>query len=854
MWANTQAEVCKVRTVCPQKVVAIKLARQYLGFVPRLTTAGLHWALVIIVGGCGGRKTQEEALPRAAEVVSTPVSDSPRPVEPDPVTTNAPLLRLPAEIALQIEQAVLDAVDQGHTPGAAVAIGSSEHLWFSAAYGDLERGQGARRVSHQTIYDLSSLTKPLVTAFALAQLVEQKKVSYDDPVAKHLPCFASGADSADKSSVTVAHLLLHTSGLPPVIAKSAYEGKSREAALNTICRAKLTARPGGVFRYSDIGYVILGALVEKLSGEPLERYFRSHIATPLGLETTRFGPLPKELIDACVAPTEYTEHRGDTRALICGQTHDPVAWRLGGVAGNAGLFSTAPDLSRYAQTLLRMARGTAGPDAPLSKAGFAAMITPRLVPGGRRNYGWDVETGYSKQRAEGFSDQAFGHSGFAGTSLWLDPVHDLFVLFLSNRVYPDGKGEVRPLQRRIAELALEARSRVFREDDRGVLAGIDVLESQDFALLAGSRVGLITNNAARTRDGRRTIDALVAAGVSLVRLFSPEHGLSAQREGKIADTVDARSGTPVVSLFGENKQPRSDAFANLDVVLFDLQDVGVRFYTYQATMRRAMEAAAQQGVRFVVLDRPNPLGAARVLGPTLDAHNQGTFINHYPLPLAHGMTMGELSKLFSQELKLTGSFDTVPLQGWSRTMTFTETQLPWFAPSPNLPDVATVQLYPAVALVEGTAVSVGRGTEVPFQVIGAPTFDARAFIATFDEAKLSGIRLDVTRFTPGSGRHRKRRCDGVRLHVEDTTAIDIRRLGYALVVALARTQPHVDPQRIEKMIGDQVVSKLLLERATDLSVADVIEQAIRKSDDGLSVFRTQRKSALLYSEPSGTAR
>ncbi len=753
----------------------------------------------------------------------------------------APLLRLPVSVALEIEQSVLAAIDEGTTPGAAVVIGDAQHVWYSASFGELERGAGARLVDRATIYDLSSLTKPLVTALALAQLVDQGRVEYEDPVAKHLPCFVRGA----KSRVTVAQLLLHTAGLPPVISRREYGGKSREQALRAICQAKLDAKPGASFRYSDIGYVILGALVERISGQRLDRYFEARIAKPLGLQSTRFGPLPDELIEACVAPTEYTDKRSGERELICGETHDPVAWRLGGVAGNAGLFSTADDLRRFAQALLR---GGALDDGTklLSKAAFAAMTEPREVPGGRRNYGWDVETAYSKQRAEGFSDLAFGHSGFAGTSLWIDPKLNMFVLFLSNRVYPDGQGDVRPLQRRVAELALRGREGVLLEKDVGVMTGIDVLESQRFAPLAEKTVGLITNNAARTRDGVRTIDALVRGGVKLVRLFSPEHGLSAMREGKVKDDYDARTGTPVVSLFGEHKKPRTDAFSGLDVVLFDLQDVGVRFYTYQATLRRAMAAAAEQGVPLMVLDRPNPLGAERALGPMLDSHSQGTFINHHPLAFEHAMTLAELAQLFRAELNIEVELSYSRVASWQRGWGYSRTQLPWFAPSPNLPDVATVDLYPAVALIEGTDISVGRGTEEPFRLIGAPKFDAVAFVRSVEEAKIRGATLTPTRFVPRSGRHRGRRCHGARLTVARESLQDPRLLGYALVLALARTQPHVDPQRVEKMIGDREVTQLLLGASADRPANEVIAQAIAKSDQGLEAFNQKRKQHLLY--------
>ena len=343
-----------------------------------------------------------------------------------------------------------------------------------------------------------------------------------------------------------------------------------------------------------------------------------------------------------------------------GEVHDPRAYRLGGVAGHAGLFSTAEDLAVYAQMMLQ--QGTYARRAhPQSRDGphdDAGLRSVRRAAG----LGWDKRSGYSSNRAELFTDRAYGHGGFTGTVIWIDPGLDLFFIFLSNRVHPDGKGNVNSLGRSPGH---RGRSR-FSDRCRGtstrlasparplpksanVRTGLDRLQQDGWQLLAGQRVGLITNHTGIDHRGRSNIQLLRdAPQVNLVALFSPEHGLAGQLDqSSIDDSTDARRGLRMLSLYGKTANPRPNNWQQVDTLVFDIQDIGTRFYTYVSTMGLAMQAAAEHHKRFVVLDRPNPINGVDVDGPILDEGRQ-SFVGFHTLPVRHGMTVGELARMFQR--------------------------------------------------------------------------------------------------------------------------------------------------------------------------------------------------------------
>jgi uncharacterized protein YbbC (DUF1343 family) len=373
-----------------------------------------------------------------------------------------------------------------------------------------------------------------------------------------------------------------------------------------------------------------------------------------------------------------------------------------------------------------------------------------------------------------------------------------------------------------------------------VKTGIDVLEADAFAPLRGLRIGLLTNRSGVDSAGRRDIDVLAhAPGVTLITLFSPEHGLAANREGRVGDDSDSLSGLPVRSLYGLDRRPTAAMLDGLDAVVVDLQDAGTRFYTYASTLAYLMEAAATQGLRVIVLDRPNPLRADRVQGPLLDADRRG-FTGYWPLPVRHGLTLGEFARLFQAEAKVDVQLQIIPMQGYRRDMWYDDTGLPWLPPSPNLTNLAATLLYPGVGIVEGAEVSVGRGTPTPFEVIGAPWIDGPQLAAELDTLQLAGLHFSATRFQPVAGPYAGETCQGVRILIDDRDAIDTPTLGIALAASLHRLYPsHFTLERILGNLGS---------RATlDAIRAGTPPSAITAAgQDALSAYRVRRAAFLLY--------
>lgn len=375
-----------------------------------------------------------------------------------------------------------------------------------------------------------------------------------------------------------------------------------------------------------------------------------------------------------------------------------------------------------------------------------------------------------------------------------------------------------------------------------VLAGIDVLAAEGFAPLAGKRVGLITNQTGRAADGRRTVDVLAAApGVKLVALFAPEHGLLGRvgDEGGIADSRDAATGRPVFSLYGQTRRPTAEMLAGLDVLVFDIQDAGVRYYTYSTTMAYAMEAAAKRKIEFVVLDRPNPLNGVAVEGPMLDP-DRLSFEGYFPLPLRHGMTLGELARLFNESNRIGAALSVVPMQGWRRALWFDETSIAWVNPSPSLRSVRANTFYPAVELLREGGVAVGRGTDAPFELFGAPWVEAEKLAGYLNAREIPGVRFEPLRFTPTEDVYAGRLCQGVRLVLTDRNALPVGRLGVELLAALARLYPN--DFKLEKTIR-LVGSKKTIEC---LQAGDDPRDIVAGWEADLEAFRRKRARTLLY--------
>jgi uncharacterized protein YbbC (DUF1343 family) len=531
-----------------------------------------------------------------------------------------------------------------------------------------------------------------------------------------------------------------------------------------------------------------------------------------------------------------------------GDVHDPRAYRLGGIAGHAGLFSTAKDLARFARVLLGL--GVVDGERVLPADIVTKMLAPHDVPGGIRALGWDMQTAYSANRGTAFSRRAVGHGGYTGTSLWIDPGQDLFVIFLSNRVHPDGKGSINALAGAIATLAgTTLAAPVPPITGAPLTLGIDVLATENFSPLRGLRFALLTNDSARTKDGARTTDVLAARhDFTLVALLSPEHGLSAIRDERIEDSVDANTKLPIASLYGGAFSPRVGRPAgprpvtlppNIDAVVVDLPDVGTRFFTYASTLHATMRAAAERGLQVIVLDRPNPINGIDVAGPILKPSEMSA-VNHHPLPIRHGMTMGELAEMMNADEHLGLRLDVVHMAGYNRQAYFDETGLAWWPPSPNLRTVGQTVLYPGVAILEATNISVGRGTDTPFEVIGAPWIDSRALVAMLAQSGLAGVSFEATSFTPTANPYRGKLCHGIRLHLENRAVFEPVRTGIA--IALALRQHHGkdwDASRLRRMLGDPAVAQAILDGS---HLADI--EVLYQTD--LDAFRTKRMKYLLY--------
>ncbi len=718
---------------------------------------------------------------------------------------------------------VESAIRRGELPGAVVAVGDRRGLRYLRAFGERTAGEA---MTIDTRFDLASLTKPL-TATAIMVLAERGVIDLRAPASSYL----RELQRPDKRAITLAQLLLHTSGLPKVNPLSACE-HGRAQARAAIARERLLTAPGGQFEYSDLGFILLGEVVEGVTSMSLDAFASSQLFVPLGMRDTAFRPAPGEAMRC--APTELRDD-----VLIRGVVDDPRAFRLDGVAGHAGVFSTAEDLARFSRMLLN--RGELDGVRVLRNETVAMFTAPHTVPGAVRSMGFDVQSSYALGKGRGMSPGAFGHGGYTGTSLWIDPAHDVFVIFLSNRVHVGPKGNIHPLASSVADLALRARRTAQATANAGrapIKVGIDVLEEEQFARLRGRKVAVLSHLPARDAKGVSTVDVIAHAREVVLRaIFSPEHGLAAQSEGKVASSK--LFNVPVHSLFGRTRAPTPEMLAGVDTVVIDLVDVGTRFYTYMATALAVAEAAGAAGIDVMLLDRPNPLGGTRVEGP-LSEPAFASFVNYHPLPLRHGMTAGELLSFLIEARDLRVRPHVVEVEGWRAEELFAETPLRWFPPSPNLPTPAHALLYPAIGLVEGTNVSVGRGTPRAFAVLGAPFIKGASLAETLRAAALPGLQVEATRFRPLVGPYQGKLIEGVSFALSDAHTFSAGRTGLAIAQALGRLYAEQwDRSRLGQMIASQATLDGL-ERGLPL------DGLVSAGEANLPKFLEQRLGALIY--------
>ncbi len=868
-----------------------------------------------------------------------------------------------------------DAVAVHHPPGAVVLIGHGGQVVFEQAYGDRKLAgepglngepSAAEPMTEDTIFDMASLSKCLSTATAVMQLYEQGKVQFDDPVEKYLPGFNAGHDP-ERAKVTVRMLLTHTSGeAPDVDLKDAW-GLAKPDFMEGVHRALTTpliSAPGEVFRYSDVNFILLGYMVQVLSGEPLDVYAQEHIFKPLGMTETRYLPLakacgPHRVVGAAIAwapapkgrmayacPTDDWStsllariapeaHDDEGRAdpatnpdydrLLRGTVHDPTTRRMGGVAGHAGVFSTAHDVSLFAQALLDRLAGRPS-NFPLKQSTLELMVTPeqpgaaagqvaaanaaerREIAAGEkpaapglaphypavpeqdlRGFGWDIDTAFSKPRGVVFPIGSFGHTGFTGTSLWMDPGSDTYVVLLANSIHPRGNAPISNLRGEVASAAAEAlglygsaaaatvvdceQPNTFCDPTKisNTRTGIDVLQEEHFAPLvqgldhAGHpfAVGLLTNQTGLDHTGRRTVDILstdlpkAVPRAKLVAIFSPEHGIFGKVDSMhVGSEVDPATGLRVTSLYGPteaDKRPTHEELKDLDAVVIDLQDAGVRFYTYDTVMGYFLEAAAREKTEFhhdlkvVVLDRPDLIGGEAVQGPVSDAElttGVAAYIDYMQLPVRTGMTIGELARYVVGVKHLNVDLTVVPMEHWSRGQYFDETGLPWVNPSPNLRTMTAAVLYPGLGFLDYSLVSVGRGTDTPFEFFGAAWMRGAEVAAALNARHIPGVSFSATTVSVAETANHYpfhgRTIDAVKISVTDRRVLDSPEMGVEILSVLHRMYP--------AQFGLEKTLRLVGSRST--------VEAIERGDDPRSIakgwgpklaaYRAVRASFLLY--------
>ncbi len=752
----------------------------------------------------------------------------------------------------QVDAIINDAVQTNLIPGAVLLIGHNGQIVYRRAFGSRSLIPDREPMTLDTIFDAASLTKVVATTPSIMKLFEAGKIRLDDPVTKYLPEFQGG-----KSGITIRLLMTHFSGLPPdlplVPRWSGYETGIQKAL--TIVPV---APPGARFMYSDINFILLAEIVHRLSGELLSQFAHEQIYAPLKMDETEFQPAAA--LRPRIAPTEIDP---DTGQPMRGVVDDPTARYMGGIAGDAGLFTTADDLAKYAFMIL--GRGEyqgVRIFGPATVEKFTEPATPADQPI-LRALGWDIDSTFSSNRGELYPIGSFGHTGYTGTSIWMDPVTNSFVIVLTNVVHPIHGKSLSSFRCRIATavaahygteipntvsltgytetIAMAGVHRVIARNAQ-TLTGLDILEQQNFAELKGKRIGLITNQTGVDRQGSRNVDQMLASGVRVVKLFSPEHGINGSQDTlDINNSKDAKTGLPVVSLYRPNQRRlTAEQMIGTDAIVFDIQDVGARFYTYSCTMLYALEAAAKAHKPFYILDRPNPITGTHVEGPVLDTQFE-SFVGCLNIPLRHGMTFGELASMANAEQHWGADLHVVKMNNWQRGDWFDSTGLTWVDPSPNIRSLNAALLYPGLAMLEANNnYSVGRGTDAPFEQIGADWIRGADLAQVLNARMIPGVRVYATRFRPTTSNFAGKEIEGIRFVINDREAFDSTRLGIEVAVALHNLYPgKIDFEKCRFLIANLNIIKGLTD-GTD--AGDLSAQAQQEATQ----FDARRKQYLLY--------
>jgi len=765
------------------------------------------------------------------------------------VLLGAPAASAQAPDFAGVDDVAREAIQSGEIPGIVVLVGRHDEVLLRRAWGFRRVYPDAQPMATDTIFDIASLTKPFGTSLAVMSLVERGAIKLDAPVGRYLTEFKR----PHFNQVTIQRLLTHSAGFPAIPPPGLVHPSAADT-MRGIARLPFDYPPGSGTQYSDISFILLGEVVRRVSGQPLDRYLDKTVFKPLRLRDTAFRP-PASWRER-IAPTEWANGQ-----MLVGEVHDPRARLLGGVAGHAGMFSTAADLARICRMLVD---GGALDGVRILKADTVRLMWTRTADGsGSRALGWDVSSVFARSMLPFFPPESMIHTGFTGTSVLIDPQTGVYLIVLTNRVHPNGggAGKIRELRVRMAaavggalfgttSLPPSEGDSTWPASDgpverrpppaEPVRTGLDNLVRTNFASLVGYSVGLVTNHTGLDARGRRNIDLLAAApGVRLAAIFSPEHGLGGDADADVPHTRDAVTGVPVWSLYGPTKRPSAAMLKDITLLVFDIQDVGVRYYTYLTTLVYVMEEAARLGIPVVVLDRPNPITGRYVEGPLMDP-DLASFTAPHTIPVRTGMTIGEFGRMAAAERQLNVSLTIVPLEGWDRSRWYDETALPWVNPSPNIRSVTQALLYSGVGLLEATNLSVGRGTEAPFEVVGAPWIEPHGLARALNDLRLLGVRFDPVVFTPTADVYKNVPCSGVRLIVTDREAIRPVTVGLAVGRVLR--------ERYRSQFKAEPIQNLLVNRSTMWAFlrGEPLPRVAAWAEAARASFLNRRASYLIY--------
>ncbi|HEO72594.1 MAG TPA: DUF1343 domain-containing protein, partial [Candidatus Hydrogenedentes bacterium] len=713
-----------------------------------------------------------------------------------------------------------EAVRETETPGAVAYVGDLHQTYLDAATGLRQVIPEPLPAGTSTVYDVASLTKCVATTTAVLMLCHDGAMDLDQPASELVPIPAFGA-------FTVRHLLTHTAGLVPGLPyyRSAV---TIDEMLQRYAARGLDHPPGTQRRYSDVGFMILGRAVELTAHDSLDMFCARRIFKPLAMNQTTFNP-PGGSAYTCAA-TEACAWRGK---VMVGAVHDENAYAVGGVAGHAGLFSTAQDLGRFCRALLG---GELLPEHVLAQALSFGQVA--FYPW--QGLGWNLDPWPTSVNGFLPARTAFGHTGWTGCSLWLDRASGLFAILLANTCHPARTKRDNKTLRRVFHTAV---AREFYPHRTNTHTGLDRLLWEQFRTLRGKRIALLTHHAAVDQLGRPILDVLgLEPRVKVALLYSPEHGFHGQAEA--GQKVDSESGEiPLISLYGNRSRPTAHELKDIDLFVVDLQDVGARYYTYPHTMLECMRACADARIPMLVLDRPNPLGGNVLEGPI--ASDTSHAVCCAPVPIRHGMTIGELA-LFLRGRALSGSggldLAISALDSWQPERLFAECDLPWIPPSPNIPSPQTALLYVGTCLFEGTNLNEGRGTETPFQIIGAPWLAAETIIRDIGPGLRTGCSLEPVIYTPkampgkaSSPTYCDRQCNGIRIRVRDPHKVRAFTLTVALLDAIRKRHPE---QFAWKRSFDVLAGSDTLRKHIETGAS--VERIIASCQAGLDAFRRAR--------------